>query len=409
MIEKTQLQAFLVFLFVLVVMSLSTASFAAVSLSPVVPGYNAAAGTYRAAAGSFTMAAANSGFIQPSIVNVGGKPITVPASLRMAANAGTLAKSAMRLNPWLLAGSLALPWLLDQNVEWDGSQWMKSTPDTAPVSGRYWYSSYSGAGTCWGGTSGNCSWEQAHDQTKAGFMAVNPWATSCGWGSPSGSSTSWNDTLYCNGYATTFTFTGYGTNPGQSEPMTPGDWDALPDPLPAIAPELPYAPYMPEGAPVDAPEFDFAPFNVPIGEPYTKPDGSTYQPSASVSPNGDTVTIDTYDQPLTDTQGQPVPNPTPQDTPEPQPDPCEQNPDRLGCMNAGSDNFTVPKSTINFSFTPEADVLGGGGCPAPISVLGHSLSYQPACDAMSMIRPVVLGMASIIAAYILFGAFRGVD
>lgn len=93
---------------------------------------------------------------------------------------------------------------------------------------------------------------------------------------------------------------------------------------------------------------------------------------------------------------------------EPPPDPCSDNPDRVGCMNAGTDDFKAREKTVAFEFTPEASVLTAQ-CPAPIQVLGHSISYQPACDAMSMIKPVVIGMAAVIAAYILIGAFRGGD
>lgn len=35
-----------------------------------------------------------------------------------------------------------------------------------------------------------------------------------------------------------------------SRPATDEDWDALPDPLPAVGAELPYAPYMPSGVAV---------------------------------------------------------------------------------------------------------------------------------------------------------------
>ncbi|WP_425315633.1 virulence factor TspB C-terminal domain-related protein [Sulfurimicrobium lacus] len=58
-----------------------------------------------------------------------------------------------------------------------------------------------------------------------------------------------------------------------------------------------------------------------------------------------------------------------------------------------------------FSYTPEAAAFSGS-CPAPLSVLGRSLSFQPACDAMSLIKPLILGLASLMAGYILIGAFR---
>lgn len=68
-------------------------------------------------------------------------------------------------------------------------------------------------------------------------------------------------------------------------------------------------------------------------------------------------------------------------------------------------------------FEPEEDSytldLGGTVCPAPISVnLGFlntnlELSYEPACDLMTMIRPLILASAYLLAAYIYLGVLRG--
>lgn len=401
--EREQLKIFLLFLFTLLVLSLSTSTSAALSLQPVVPGYSSAAGVYRVPAGSFTMAAANSGFIQPAVTSVAGKPITVPASLRMAANAGQFAKNAIKLNPYAIAGTLAAGWLIDQGLQWaeDNQQWEKFVPPDAvgghpALSDSSWICSLNGQT----GTASSCAAAAGWSQSTWPVVQVTIIQTTP---TPAANAE-------CSDGAATYVCASLSRPAGYIPPRNPfDDWAALPDPLPVVAPELPYAPYMPDGVPVDAPNYDFSPFSAPLGQPYTKADGSTAQPMAKVSPNGDSVTVDTYDQPLTTPDGQPSPNPTPQDTPEPDRDPCLDHPERLGCMNAGSDNFTVPKNSINFTFTPEASFLPSGGCPAPISVLGQSISYQPACDAMSMIRPVVLGMASIMAAYILLGAFKGGD
>jgi hypothetical protein len=389
MTEKTTLKAFVLFLFVVSVMALSQAAFAALSMTPTVPGY--AGGTFSSPAGGFTMSPANDGFIKPSVVNVGGKPITVPAHLKMAANAGQYAKNAMKLNPWAIAGTLAAGWLLDQGLEWiDGQGWMQSQPiyQYAVSSGldcpNNWNSSVTGFYT-----GVNCfAWQGAY--TACGGSGVT---AQCAPGEPnSGIWYTWNSQAA-----------------GAGDPVTAddADWDALPDPLPAIAPELPYAPYMPEGVPVDAPDYYFAPFSVPLGEPYTKPDGSTAQPSAKVSPNGDQVTVDTYDQPLTDPQGNPVPDAPPVDTPEPEKDPCLEHPDRIGCMPAGSDTFPLlQKETHTMVFTPEASPISGG-CPASISMpRGHVLSFASACDAMTQIRPIVIALAGVLTAFMVIGVMR---
>lgn len=199
--------------------------------------------------------------------------------------------------------------------------------------------------------------------------------------------------------------------------MTQPDWDALPSPLPQIAPELPYAPYMPGGVPVNAPEYDFVPFQTPIGNPYTKPDGSTAQPMASVSPNGDSVTIDTYDKPLTDANGDPVSSGTPPvDTAEPVPLPeipnfCEENPDAAACAKQGEipTPDIIPTHDVDFS-TAWSPVGSGAGCPADVSLsfLGQPLSwsYAPICTMAETIRPLVIGFAWLGFGFIIVGGLR---
>lgn len=68
-------------------------------------------------------------------------------------------------------------------------------------------------------------------------------------------------------------------------------------------------------------------------------------------------------------------------------------------------------------FEPDDDSysidLGVGVCPAPVSLnIGFfdtdiELSYEPACDLMITIRPLILASAYLLAAYIYLGVFRG--
>ncbi len=57
--------------------------------------------------------------------------------------------------------------------------------------------------------------------------------------------------------------------------------------------------------------------------------------------------------------------------------------------------------------------LGSAVCPDPISIniaflnTDLELSYEPACDLMTMIRPLILASAYLLAAYIYLGVFRG--
>lgn len=399
--ELTNLLAFLVGLFIAAALLLPGASYAALALTPMVPGYSSSTGNFAAAAGSFTSTAANDGYIKPSVVNVGGKAITVPATLRMAANAGVVVKNAIKINPWLLAGT-ALYAFLEANDFFLENGVLRKT--TSPAPGSYQ--------NCQGGqgvqteayyldqmnqTIAEWAWAGAHMAARPAPYAyfTNP-AVSQGVQTSNGNF---------------LTFYECGAEPGQTRNATDADIDALPDPLPAVAPELPYAPYLPQGVPVNPPEYSFPPFSSPLGEPYTKPDGSTAQPMVKVSPNGDSVTVDTYDQPLTDAAGQPVVNPVPQDTPEPQPDPCEANPGRIGCMEAGSvSDSSVPVETKSIALITPVSIGGSGSCPAPLTTtfMGQpiSFSYDLPCQAAGMLKPLILALAWLSAGIIFIGGVR---
>ncbi len=402
--EKIQLQVFLVFLFIVASMALAQASFASVVLTPAVAGYSASAGRFASAAGSFTMTAANDGYIAQSIVNVAGKAVTMPATLRMAANAGQIVKAGLSISPWGLLTTAALLYLSNGGIDFDANHnpVVSEVPAGSITVGSVYPSNWP-AGTCAQPIGSSAAYQTGGGSVEYRIRAMsNPGGMdlleACWDGS--GSYRKMFNQSPCS-YITT----SYQCSEGTTRAATPSDYDALPDPLPALAPELPFAPYLPQGVPVQQPEY--SPSDVPLGQPYTKPDGSTAQPRAKISPSGDgQVTVATYDQPLTDAQGQPVTNPTPQPTPDQPKDPCDDHPERLGCMPAGSDSFAVPTSSVPLSFTPESAPFSGT-CPAPISVLGQSISFQSSCDAMTMIRPLVLAFAAVMAAFILLDTFRG--
>lgn len=388
----------IVLLFVLLAMTLSQRGHAAMSLSPTVPGLSG--GMLTSASGTHTMMAANAGYIKPSIINVGGKAVTVPASLRMAANAGNYAKSMMRLNPALLVGTLAAAWLYDHYIQPDGQGGFDViTPGD-------WWSVPGYANPIYDGTAAAT---QACTQDSGTLITYTPL--------PSGSYGGEN--ILCQGGAAwnnaqfgRVVYKNQGT-PG-TRPAEQADWDALPDPLSEVAPELPYAPYMVGGVPVDSPEYDFVPFSVPLGQPYEKPDGSTAQPMAKVSPNDDLVTVDTYDQPVTDANGDPVANPVPEDTPEPAPEPktdCEKFPESLGCAQLGTAP-DVPIGTESRSIAAIAPVSvgGAGACPAPLtaSFMGQtvSFSYDMPCQFATSLKPLILAIAWLSAGLIFIGGVR---
>lgn len=394
--------SFIVFLFIMAALTLSQRSQAAVNLSPTVSGY----GSGMLTGTGHTLTAANDGYIKPAIVNVGGKAITVPATLRMAANAGQIVKTGLRITPMGILTTAALGYLASNGITPDqnGNPVIRvgdpiltdseGVQHTVPLRSGY--------------TDQFC-YCQPNIST---VLPPSSCYTNIG---PNGSE---NGAAYgCGGCPARFmvySYTSCANIVSNTRPAEQADYDALPNPLPALAPELPYAPYMPEGVPVDPPEYDFVPFSVPLGQPYTKPDGSTAQPMAKVSPNEELITVDTYDEPLTDPNGNPLADPAPQDTPEPVPEQktdCEKFPESLGCAQLGTAS-DVPIGTESRSIAAIAPVsVGGvGACPAPLtaSFMGQtvSFSYDMPCQFATSIKPLILALAWLSAGLIFIGGVR---
>lgn len=374
------------FFLVLILFTSPAFSHAAALLKPNISGLSG--GFFKAAANDTHYA--NGAYSANGLASLGAYQLTLGAAIPLAANAAEFALSAARSNPYVLAGTLMLGFLVSNgfiqdsqgNLVTAGGYTLQGLP-VVPSTNTAYGSSYCGCGAqpvspC------NGVWGSASAGSGAMF------------GCPScGSAALWASTAPSGCLATV------------NRPLTDSDWSSLPDPLPSIAAELPYAPYLPNGAPVGDPVYQ--PGDYPLSDPYANPDGSSSQEHAKVTPaSGGQVNVETYSQPVTDTAGNPVasPTPTPTDTQQTE---CQQHPETLGCMDAGSDTYAMPTKSLAFTFSPEASPIGAGTCPAPINVLGQSLSFQSTCDAMGMIKPLVIAIASLMAAYILLGAFRGGD
>jgi len=102
---------------------------------------------------------------------------------------------------------------------------------------------------------------------------------------------------------------------------------------------------------------------------------------------------------------------TPIASPEPVPDPCQVNPDTLGCAKFGvaPDADPLVKKTTVVSITAVA-FASSSACPSPLqfSVIGRSygLSYQPMCDRLAMLKYLFLAMAGFVAAWMLASLFK---
>lgn len=402
--ERYQLRFFGLFLFLMVVLSFSSASFAAVTVTPVVDGYRPhPTGGYFSSKGAWVpYVPASNSYTGTGSFNVGGKTITVPNKIPIAATAGNIAKAGMRANPYVLAGTLALPWLLEHGMKWvDGEGWTIGGPTYKPAlpdeditacgTGNFYFSRYGGS----------CTVQTAACRDNGLLWTMN------------------NGNAYCSDEKTIpipyFVIQADKATEESWNPATDADWDALPNPIPDVAPELPDVDYMPSGVPANKPTYDFEPFNQPTGEPYKKPDGSTVQPWVTVSSNTTTVTYNTYNLTIINAAGEPVTDPVPTDeNADEVDDPCEANPERVGCVDLGTptDDQDFPRVEMPLTFQPVA-IQQDATCPAPmtVSAFGKSIliAYDGACTYASGLKPIVIAVAYLSALLIIFGVPRATN
>jgi hypothetical protein len=96
---------------------------------------------------------------------------------------------------------------------------------------------------------------------------------------------------------------------------------------------------------------------------------------------------------------------------KPADDLCVKYPDSVGCQSLGSPPVAdlYKKSTSAVSVVA-ANFASSSACPAPLSfaAMGHtySISYQPLCDRLALLRTLFLMVAGVIAAYILSNTFK---
>ena len=404
-------------------------------------GYSSGGGgaSYQYPSASNAASYANGTVRTNAALNVGGKAVQVPASMRIAANAGRIAAAAIYLHPGLRTAAAVAGWLGVAGLVYDVGTglWQRIDPDAHVSSGKEYNGNFApavwgrgeaicaalgGSGTIalsnvlasFDGT-GGCNWSGERDgKLIQGNYSLNIRQSSC----PSG----W-----------------YQTPAGcvQTPPMktvTKEEFEQMvPDARP-MPPELPGV-VWPAKWPVEVPEIQ--PMFVPTGNPVPNP---KYDPSAAPSPENQPfvqpgVKVTPAPTPSSPWQVdlQPVNRPT--DSPTPKPDPvqdplpnpdgsgnndkprdpekdsqdlCEKYPDILACqkLDEPEDPGKLKVQEVDFNFQPESGFAGSASCPAPTTVKNLTISWQPFCNSLGMIRPFLLAMAWLSAAFIMLGARR---
>ncbi|MFS8934742.1 virulence factor TspB C-terminal domain-related protein [Cupriavidus taiwanensis] len=375
------------------------------------------------ASASFSGAAFNSALT----TQVAGKAVTVPATWRLASNAGQFAISAVRLSPATLVGSAVASWLLPYGIEWLNNQFQTTTPGQ-PAS--QWGGGYNYQ--CTGAPAGPITIQAAIQcGTYAGWTNITNVQISVlsGKDYKATASTSGNPNATIAVFSYIGTCPAGTTNTGTScvtaqtvGPTTESDWSRVQaDPVPDAVHS--WLANKGLGVPI-VPQVNPATQVVPLSDPYVDPvTGKRYKDVAYVtpSPSSPTKTADLQvAKQEVDAEGNPIVDPTTGGVkaPEETDDPCLAHPDRIGCMEKGEipAEPEIKGADKTITITPD----GGWGaetasCPADLTATTRTggtlvtFSFKPACDAADTFRPLVIGLAWLAAVLIALGVGRKGD
>ncbi len=408
---------------------------------------NVGAGVARSAASTTsyvsTAEAAWSGaaFNSGMTTSIGGRAVTVPATWRLASNAGQFAVTALRTNPWGAAAaaavSILLPYGIQKCVNGDFGNWcIPSTQEQAPNGKPYpntgnWrtnqaYPSADMASSCQAFADG---YNRTHTTERYQYRSATLVSTGIGSCNLSRyrlpANTYVDDITYgmsqVNGCVTGHTLKDGmcyppGYVPGGSErAATDSDWSKVP-PNTLTASDVLLNGLGRDGAFIDIkPEFATSPQVVPLSDPYIDPvTGKRFRDIATVQPNpdGKTAEVQTAKQEV-DSQGNPAKDASGAEAvPQKQDDPCVGHETRLGCMTAGDvpEGPDLTKDERRITITPDngwgPDTLA---CPADIVMPLHggagvvAYSFKAQCDFADGVRAPVIAMAWVAAVLIALG------
>lgn len=388
----------------------------------------------------------------PNALRVPGTSTTMSAAYRFAANAPRIATGIIFANPYLRAGAAAAAWLGVGKIIWDEAEkiWKKSGDEEL--------SEFIYGTDAWGRdyapflnhSSPESVCRAFFDAQKSGYIE---WVEI----------TSGPTTCYARGYSIPAGWENLGADIYQlvrpcPVPLTNGKCIIAGSPVPLtkeqfeqiLAPEI-WSPSQPGIVPSNFPEA--VPGRpLPVDPPVINPEpGPDPQPRPLFVPTGDPLPNPQYDpnsppgpnnQPYVQPGVRLNPSPTPSEpwrvdlqpvnrpvaSPEPMPEPdsetpenpdkpseeeidfCAKNPDVLACQKLDEPaNEELPASEKQISISPD----GGWGadnasCPAPkqITVQGRAIPipFDLFCTWANGMRPIIIAMAWLSAAFILLGA-----
>lgn len=411
-------------------------------LGAAVPGQ---AGVFAFGAAANASSFKGSTVLTNAALNVAGQLVTVPVSMRLAANAATVAAEWSFGNPTaflvLGVGSAAYLWYKESPFIIENGQWVKKDPNACYDSVCYvWYS-----------VSDPATSTMTFQSNTAAAQAVVA--------SKSDASASWS-LGSCEGEVCQVTVFIRPDGPSVQTTLAVRRGSVVVAPTPATFPvpkpefqeyfkDKPIPDSMPKQLPdinwpVESPVFNPdpainplpapspaavpRPLWVPTGDPAknpnpnpaTNPDTWT-QPGVRVTPSptaSDPWRVDVTPEPITKPDPSPNVDEVPDDTsttPEAEPSKplCELYPDIVACAKLGTPPAVTPVPNVNKPVTITKDSGWGpenGSCPSPRVLNLHGLTvnmpWDLYCQFATGIRPIVLGLAYLGAAFTFFGIGR---
>lgn len=378
-------------------------------------------------------------------LNVGGKAVGIATKIPLAANAARVAALAIYSHPAVRVGLGVATLLGLSGFIYDPLDrlWKTVDPSAVQSDGKI---KYYIAGPAMSKTVLFDSYQQACNAPLSRFSSANPGWTFTLVKCDSGSFTAQLKGVQ-GGTQYFYDYTGgkvepcptgwYKTPAGcvQTPPMVAVPQEEFVEDLtrhplpPNILPELPFdlpvdVPYIdpvfiPTGNPVKNPNYDPSKPQTGENQPYVQP-GVKVDP-ANDAKNPFQVNLQPVNRPVDNPQGSkdPVPqadpggsgnNDKPRDPEKDERDLCEKHPDILACqkLDEPEDPGKLKVQEVDFNFQPETGFAGSASCPSPINVnvngTAYSISWQPFCNSLNMVKPFLLAMAWLSAAFIMLGA-----
>lgn len=410
-------------------LALSAGSAFAGYAQPVPPaGWSSGGGT----GGSFTgTKAANSAtFLSNSVstnasLNVGGRAVSMPATMRFAANAPHVAAAAIMLHPGIRTAASIAGWLGLAGIVYDATSglWTETDKNADPYTGVQY------------GTTSQGPWFPTFDAACGSRNGVVRDGRCMRSAKPSDSV---EHPIFSRFDPNPVCPVGWYVTPAgcsqTAPPKTVTQEEAIEEltkhPMPADVPR-----HIPVPLPVHEP--NILPLFIPTGDPVKNP---SYDPSSPISPSnppqiqpgidakpapapGSPWQVETtpVNRPVTDPNAPPVRDPQPlPDTGggpsgnEPK-DPdktdfCEKYPTVIACqeLKHEDDDTKLPEKAIDLDFNPIPGFQGAKSCPAFPNIGnalgGRQISWQPFCDQLSAISNLLLALAWLYAAWILYSS-----